>query len=74
MHDNVNRSNTEMEMQTIATIKYIHTLQYTDIYIVHRLAAETALIDLIQFSTDYVKKFLNCLRTSCAVSLTTVET
>ena len=71
MHDNVNRSNAEMEMQTIA---YIHTLQYTDIYIVHRLAAETALIDLIQFSTDYVKKFLNCLRTSCAVSLTTVET
>jgi len=31
-------------------------------------------IDLIQFSTDYVKKFLNWLRTSCAVSITTLAT
>jgi len=33
-----------------------------------------SLIDLIQFSVDYVKKFLNRLRTSCAVSITTVAT
>jgi len=30
--------------------------------------------DLIQFLTDYGKKFLNWLRTSCAVSITTVAT
>jgi len=29
-------------------------------------------VDLIQFSTDHVKKFLNWLRTSFAVSITTV--
>jgi len=28
--------------------------------------------DRIQFSVDYVKKFLNRLRTSCTVSITTV--
>jgi len=31
-------------------------------------------IDLIQFSIDYVKKFLNWLRTRCGVSITTVAT
>jgi len=30
--------------------------------------------DLIQFSIDYNKKFLNWLRTSCVVSITTVVT
>jgi len=31
-------------------------------------------IDLIQFSTDYVKTFLNWLRTSCTVSIATAAT
>jgi len=31
-------------------------------------------IDLFQFSIDYIEQFQNWLRTSCAVSITTVAT
>jgi len=31
-------------------------------------------IDILHFSIDYVKKYLNWLRTTCTVSITTVAT